>query len=315
MRRRTGWRAPGARASRLALVACVAAVLAAGCSPKRYAVNTIGQMLAAGDSVYASDDDIVLIGEALPSSLKMIEGLLAESPEHTGLLLTASRGFVLYAYAYVHFDADEIARDDLEAARALRLRARKLYLRAHGYALRALNVSYPGFDRSLRDEPRAAVDRIGERRVERDVSGLYWAAASLGLAIAVSKSDVTLLARLEEVEALLQRALELDEGWGEGALHEFFITWAATRRPRLARTQISSHYERALELSRGTRAALFVAYAEAVALPEQDRAAFERLLERALAVDADANPGNRLLNAVARRRATWLREHIDELFL
>ena len=82
---------------------------AGGCSVKRYAVNTVGDLLASGDSIYESDNDIALVGEALPFSLKLVESLLAESPNHRGLLLAATRGFVLYSYAYVHFQAERWA--------------------------------------------------------------------------------------------------------------------------------------------------------------------------------------------------------------
>ena len=48
------------------------------------AVDTIGEMLASDESVFTADDDIELIGEALPFSLKLVESLLAESPDQTG---------------------------------------------------------------------------------------------------------------------------------------------------------------------------------------------------------------------------------------
>lgn len=66
-----------------------------GCSVKTYAINMVGNALASGDSVYETDDDIELVGQALPFGLKLTESLLAQSPQHKGLLLTASRGFVL----------------------------------------------------------------------------------------------------------------------------------------------------------------------------------------------------------------------------
>ena len=134
-------------------------ILISACSPKRYAVNTVGDMLAAGDSVYESDDDIILVGEALPFSLKLVESLLVESPEHRGLLLTASRGYVLYAYAYVHYQAERASLVDVEYARALRRRATKLYLRGLGYAIRALDLSSPGFDKAITADPVPAVLR------------------------------------------------------------------------------------------------------------------------------------------------------------
>ena len=54
--------------------------------------------------------------------------------------------------------------------------------------------------------------------------------------------------------------------------------------------------------------------AEAVAVPNQDREAFEALMDKALAVDTEADPRNRLMNVLAQRRARWLREREDELF-
>ncbi len=153
------------------------------------------------------------------------------------------------------------------------------------------------------------------RHPGRDVEALYWSAAALGLAISVSKREAALLARLGEVEALLARALALNESFDDGALHEFAITMAAGARMVEERAVIDDHFRKAVELSRGRRASLFVAYAEAVAVPDQDRRSFEALLQQALAIDTDAYPEGRLLNLLAQRRAEWLMERVDELFL
>ena len=108
---------------------------------KTYAINKVGDALAEGDSVYETDDDLVLVGDALPFGLKLTESLLAQSPNHRGLLLTAARGFVLYSYAYVDYAASVAAEEDLDQARELRARARRLYLRALQYAIRGLERS------------------------------------------------------------------------------------------------------------------------------------------------------------------------------
>lgn len=289
--------------------------LTSACSPKRYAVNTVGDLLAAGDSVYESDDDIILIGEALPFSLKLVESLLIESPEHRGLLLTANRGYVLYAYAYVHHEAELANLVDVERARALRRRARKLYLRGLGYGTRALELSSPGFAKALTKDPAQAVLRIPGSKRDSEVPLLYWSAAALGLAISTSKDDPAMLARLPEVEAMLARALTLNETWKRGTLHEFKIIWAAAQRTGANEALLRQHYDRALALSDGQRASLFVALAEAVSVSNQDRQEFQSLLETALAVDPEADPKHRLMNAIAQRRARWLLKRIDELFL
>jgi predicted anti-sigma-YlaC factor YlaD len=297
---------------RLAVLAAL--VVTGGCSLRRYAINTISDVLASEDSLYERDDDIVLIGEALPFSLKLVESLVAQSPNHRGLLLSAARGFVLYAYAYVHYEAEHQAQDNLDRARALRDRARRLYLRAFGYALRALAHSFPSVAAQLSSQPHAAVQLVGKDAKDQHVPLLYWTAASLGLAISVSKNEPTLLARLPEVEALLERALTLDEAWNAGALHEFRIMWVAARGAPGEREALRRHYERALTLSQGRRASVYVAYAEAAALPNQDRDEFTALLHQALAVDPDADPEHRLLTVIAQRRARWLLARLDDLF-
>ena len=57
------------------------------------------------------------------------------------------------------------------------------------------------------------------------------------------------------------------------------------------------------------------AYAQAAAVPTQDRQQFLELLDVALAVDVDADDGHRLLNRLAQQRALWLRSQIDEFFI
>jgi predicted anti-sigma-YlaC factor YlaD len=306
--------AVSALCGRNALLILGAVITVSGCSVQQLAVSAFSDTLASGGSVFESDNDPVLIGEALPFSLKLMDSLLEEQPDNGELLIAASRGYLLYAYAYVDLPAERQSLVDLQQARQLRERARNLYLRAQGYALRALETDYPGIGVSLYENPSESVEAIG-RDQTTDVAVVYWNAASLGLAISVSRNEATLLARIPEVEALLARALELDEEWNSGALHEFALSLAAARTTTSDRDTLEAHYARALELSRGERASLYIAFAEAVAVPTQDRRGFIELLEQALGVDVDADPANRLMNLVSQDRARWLLDRVDEIFL
>jgi predicted anti-sigma-YlaC factor YlaD len=75
------------------------------------------------------------------------------------------------------------------------------------------------------------------------------------------------------------------------------------------------HFDRAIELSKGKRAGTYVSFAENASLPAQNQAEFQSMLQKALAVDADADPPDRLANLVAQRRARWLLKHTEQLFL
>jgi predicted anti-sigma-YlaC factor YlaD len=202
---------------------------------------------------------------------------------------------------------------NLAAATALRVRARKLYLRAREYGRRGLEVNHRGFTAALRADPKAAV-RVATKR---DVPLLYWTATAWGAAIAVSKDTPDLVADLPKVEALIDRALELDEKFDDGAIHTLLISYEMARpgvNADEAARRATQHFQRAVELSGGGLAAPLVTCAEAVCVQKQQRAEFEKLLRQALAIDADQKPEWRLTNLVMQRRARWLLSREDELF-
>ena len=293
---------------RLILISVLGLSLSA-CSIKQTAVNMIGDALAGGGGVYASDEDPELVFEALPFGLKTYESLLETSPEHRGLLQAAAKGFTVYAYL-IQNKADRLAERDLQRSRDMRARASKLYLRGRDYALRGLAVAHEDFTARLYEDRTAALARTGED----DIGFLYWAGASWAGALSAAKNDLDLIAELPIAGALVARVLDLDETYELGAAHEFFISYEGGR-PGGSAESAREHYRRALEISGGARASTHVALAEAVIVSEQNLAEFRTLVAAALAVDPDAVPRLRLVNTIARRRAEWLRSRIPDLFL
>lgn len=296
-----------------ALICATSALLAAGCSIKRMAVNRIGDALAGSGTTFASDDDPDLIGDAVPFSLKLMESLLAANPKHRGLLLATASGFTQYSYAYVQQQADSLENHDVARAAAARARAKRLYLRARDYGLRGLETRLKDFGQALRSNPRQAV----RRATRDDVALLYWTAAAWGAAVALSKDDPNLVADQPVFEALIDRALALDETFDNGAIHGFLISYESARQGATGdpNERARRHFERAVELTDGQAASPFVSYAEAVSVTKQNRSEFESLLRRALAIDPDAKPEWRLANLIMQRRARWLLSRQDELFL
>jgi predicted anti-sigma-YlaC factor YlaD len=302
------------RALSLTLLALTPAAIA--CSPKKLAVNAIGNALSGQTSAFATDDDPELIGDAVPFALKTIESLLATSPEHRGLLLSASSGFAQYAYGWIQLPADlEEESQGLERSTAMRLRAKKLYLRARDYGIRGLELRHPGIGRALHgttDEANAAIAKIDAR----DTDFVYWTAASWGAAISLYKNDPALSSSIPIVEALLRRGLAVDEDYDQGSFHDLLMALeAGSASIGGSMDEAREHSRRSHELSRDTRAMTFVNDAELIALPRQDRPAFEAALQKALALDVDAHPESRLANTLAQRRARWLLSRTADLFL
>lgn len=290
----------------------VSLLLLPGCSIKQMAINSLGNALAEGNSVYATDDDPELVWDAVPFGLKTIEGLLEESPRHKGLLLAATSGFTQYAYGSLQQQADFVEDADLDRATRLRDRAKRLYLRARDYGLRGLDAHVKGFSAQLRQDRDAALSRMRREQVPL----LYWTAAAWAAALALEVNDSELAADQSLVEAMMQRALVLDEGFELGAIHEFLMSWEAAHTSTGGTwEQAAHHFERALAFAGGGRAWPYVNYAESVAQKRQDRAQFEKLLHQALEVPTGKVREQRLTNVLAQRRAEWLLGRLDILFI
>jgi predicted anti-sigma-YlaC factor YlaD len=297
---------------RLTALTCVIALLTGCAIVQRKAVGMVASTLASSGDVFTRDDDLELVGDAIPFGLKLYESLLDSAPKNKDLLIATCSNFTQYGVAYVETEAMVLgeAQHHDEVAH-LNQRALKLYLRAKGYCLRAMEVRFPGIGQKLLTDPSPALAKAEKK----DVPLLYWMAASWGSAISLGVDKPDIVIDMPVVRALADRALALDESWSKGAIHEMFISLdslpeALGGSPARAR----EHFAKAIELQHALSPGPYVALATGVALPAQDRAEFEKLLQTALAIDPEKDPSVRLVTLVQQRRARALLDHIDTMF-
>ncbi|HET7789003.1 MAG TPA: TRAP transporter TatT component family protein [Myxococcales bacterium] len=285
-------------------------VVLLACSPKRYALNQVADALSSNGEggAFARDDDPELVRDAVPFALKTMESLSDRLEDHVGLRLGMARGFTQYAYAFVQQPAELGAPPDV--AQAEMLRARRLYLRAREYGLDGLRMQ-----RGVTAKDLARSEGIARLQKE-DVPLMYWTFAPWAAAIAANKRDLTLVGDLPIIAALLDRALQLDESYEEGALHEFAITFDPARPEGTTPQKQKQHFERALQLAQGEKISALVTYAQAVSGPAQHKAEYEALLRQAASFDVEQPKArkNRLANVLAQRRAQYLLAHEDDVF-
>jgi len=305
---------PHLRTATLATMVLVALV-AGGCGLIRQrALRDVADLLsnpqAAG--VYAGDDDPELIGAALPFGLKTYEVLLAAQPRHRPLLLATASAFIGYAHAFVLLPAERLVTSDYRHAQQLRTRAARLFRRGRNYALTGLELDHPGWGERLRKDPAAALAELGPEAAPL----LYWTGAGWGGAIAAEPGTLSGLADLPLVEAIMRRVLVLDEGYGAGAVHEFFITYEGGRSRLMGGSteRAMRHFQRAVELAHGQRAAPYLAVATTVAVQRQDEILFQEMLHNIQTIDVDQAPAWRLENRIAQEQAAWLLDHRQNLF-
>ena len=289
-------------------------VLLASCSIKKMAINTVISALSGGGgTALTGDSDPELVADALPFALKLYEILLEQSPENVDLLLTTGTGFVMYSNAFVQMKADMLPADEFELRTEMRLRSRGLYLRGRDYVLKGLDIRHPGFLEALNGD---GLDEYLAAMNEDDVPFLYWSGAGWFAAIALNAFDIELGITRETALALMFRALEIDESYSNGAIHEFFIQYYGSMPEMLGGSEEKArfHFERAIQITGGTTPGPYVSLAQAVSIKNQDIDEFRALLGAALEIEAD-DPATRLVSIMQQRKASWLLDHVEDFIL
>ncbi len=292
----------------------LAALMLGGCSLRSFAAAKVGDALTAGGASWSTEDDPELVHDALPFALKTMESLAAEAPRHAGLRLGLCRGYASYAGGYIEPEAEEIEAQSYDRALQIRARAEKLYLRAFRYCQQALDLRFANAGRELEGAPEAA-DAALARVSKAGVELLYWTGVAWGSAVSLGLDHPARVAQLPTVRAIFERALALDESFDRGALHEAMIVFdsmPAMMGGSVERAQ--HHFARAVELSHGQRASPYVTWARTSTVARQARREFRESLAKALAIDPDGSPPDRLLNLISQRRARTLLARTEDLF-
>jgi hypothetical protein len=275
-------------------VACifVACVLATGCA------SLIGGKAA--DTLAAAilnQDDPVLVESGVPAYLLLIDGLISQSPDNAALLSAGAQLFALYGS---RFAAPE--RAVTLTAKARRYGERAICL-AHGPACEWRGASYQRVVEEL--------EAVGKK----DIGPLYSYAVSWLSNLDATSEDWTAVAELPWVEAVLVRALALDETYENGALHGYLGILNSLRPPALGGQPdvARQHFERALELSGGRDLSIKVEYARRYARLVFDQELHDRLLTEVLNAPVEA-PLYTLFNVMAKQEAQTLLATSKEYF-
>lgn len=271
-----------------------AAVIAAltGCS------SFIGSKAA--DTLSAAilnQDDPELVSSGVPAYLLLIDGLISQRPDNAALLSAGSQLFALYGSRFA----------PPERKVALTAKARRYGQRAvclvHEPACHWQDLGY--------DELVVALEDVGPK----DIDALFSYAVSWLSNLEATSEDWTAVAELPWVQAVLERALVLDEGYENGALHGYLGILDSLRPPALGgRPEVArEHFERALELSGGRDLSIKVEYARRYARLVFDQELHDRLLTEVLAAPVDA-PKYTLFNVLAKQEAQTLLATSKEYF-
>jgi len=287
-----------------------------GCSVKKVAIDLIGSALSKekGSSVFSSDDDPKLIGDALPFAIKLYESLAANSPKNPQLLLATGKAICMYTYAYIQLPAEQLSYSNLEEKEKSLKRAKRLYLRARDYIIRAISLKHSDFVYYIKKND---INSALRKTSPKDTSYLYWLAISWMAAFTCDKSDIELMVDIPKSVAFVHKVLEFNPKYNYGSAHEFFISYYGSMPEAMGgnENKAREHFAKAIECSQGKKASPYIALATSVCVKNQNYNEFKSLLQTALNINPDIDPENRLLNIISQQKAKWLLDHAEDMFI
>ncbi len=289
-------------------------VLTAGCDITKMAANGTSGLFQRAAPAFEQHWDYELAGEALPSNIIQMEGLLRVVPENEIIVMNAVRLYTAYAYGWIEDRVEELRlAHDYAAADEQMRRARYMYLRSRDLAKHYVALEHDGFEEAY----AAGLERFRrylqeEFDDEEDAEGLLWVGYAWGSYINASKDDMVAVADLPFAKACVQRSVELDPSYFNGA-GTTFLAVVATEAPGADLDEAQALWERALEITERRNLLVLVNMARTYAVRRQDRDLYRSLLVEVLEA-GDINPEQRLTNMIARRRAERYLRQIDEKF-
>ena len=267
------------------------------CSPQRFLFNKVSNVFDSGIEIIYQEGDLELAERFLSSNLETIVILVAQDPENPRLNLMAAQAFGAYAMAFVE-DKDP-------------QRAGLLYVRGLEYAFKSL----PPQIRFSRNITPADLEKLLVESRKSDVPQLFWVGYNWGMYILQNLDQPRLLGDLAKVELLMRRVAELDAGYNFGGVDIFYGTYYSARPPMLGGNPElgRSYYLKNIERNPNFLMTKLY-YARYYAVQVQDKELFDNLLTEIETFDLESAPEIRLFNALAKQKATNLRQNA-ELFL
>jgi len=270
--------------------------LLSGCS--YFISSATVDMTANLSQAILDNNDLATVEAGGPAYLLMVDSLLYRDPNNESLLRSAANVYTAYTDVFVKDTA----------------RAKKLTDKSLDYALRAMCIHKPDtclFRQSSFQDFKNTLYTVKAK----GVPDLFTLGSAWSAWIQTHREDWDAVAEIPRVEAIMERVVELDEAYQDGAAHLYLGVLATLLPPALGgKPDVGKqHFERALEISKNKNLMVKVLYARHYARLVFDRELHDRLLNAVLKAKPDV-PGYTLGNTLAQQQARELLKSGEDYF-
>ena len=310
--------------SRLAVAAVLVLALPA-CDLGKITVDTTAKILVRAQPALNQESDYQLAHDAIPGTLKTVEGFWVVNPDNEELTAILTEGYCQYGAGFIEDDW-EVAKfakklDEIEYHNA---RATRIFTRCLNYALRQLGDKWQN---DIFETPEA-VAKLARDTGDDKRDALMWAALALGSIINHNLNRVETLAYQPTVKIMLDRVVELDgkhrpsrPDYAALPHIAFGMLYSAVGaqvggKPDQAKAEFQAAIDATVDKDhkdgRLLLARALMGYR--VGLQTNDRKFFHAQLKQVLETPPSVWPEQRLANEIAHRRARRYLSHEKELF-
>ena len=304
--------------------ACVAS-LVGGCDIPKFTADSTAKVLARTKPALQEESDWKLAHDALPGTLKTLEGFWVVTPKNTTLIDMLAEAYCQYGTGFVEDDEEqaEVDKADPDNIAAYDASATKMFLRCMNYALMHLGKGYQDDLFGTEDQMEKRLASAGKDQR----TPLMWAAVGLASAINHNKDRPEMIGYLDTAKAMLKRVIEIDEKDGEpddkvlAALPHIGMGMALTGLGHglggddgKIGGPADMEFQKAEQLTDGKFLLATVLRARWVDYRRGDKKAFHDALVKVLRTPPSIWPEQRLANEIAQRRARRYLKQEKELF-
>lgn len=246
------------------------------------------------------ETDTALAKNALPSSIKLLEGLAVSFPKDTDIKIWLCEALCGYSLGFVEDDN----RD----------RASSLYLRAKEYAIESV-VLKTGFKRNfLFDLPKLEkwINTIDKRKLPY----LFWLGQSWGSWISINLDKPDAMADLPKVQWIMKKVIDIDESYYHGGSHIFMGSVLASVPLMLGGNLSKSkeHFDKFFRITDRKYLLGHYFFMKTYCVKSQNKELFNDISVEIQSFDIDQMPSAKLVNSIAKEKSESLTILQKELF-
>jgi hypothetical protein len=262
-----------------------------GCAVKSNMMTSLSKSIL-------NNNDLNMVASGAPAYLIMVDSLIDQDPDSAEMLSSGARLYAAYSDVFVT-DKD---------------RKKKLVDKAMDYALQSICAAQSDAC-DLKDQPFEQFNAVVDDMDEDELPYLFTLGNAWGSWIMAHKDDFNALADIARIEAIMNRVIELDDTYNDGAAYLYLGTLATFLPPALGgKPEQGKHYfEKAISICEGKNLMAKVVYAKLYAKMMFDRQLFDKLLKEVMETDPNID-GYTLINTYAQQQARQLLDDADDYF-